>query len=894
MKKFFKILLVVILLLLAFAFAAPFLFKGKIISFVKTEINDHINARVNFSDVDVSVFTHFPKLSVTIDSLQVIGVGNFQSDTLVSAISINTAVDIMSLITGSQTKIYSIDIESPRIHAIVNKDGSANWNIMKPDTTTAAVDTSAAKPFKLQLKHYAIHNAYISYVDNQGNMSSELVNLNHEGSGDFSSDLFTLKTTTNSEQLTFIYGGVPFLLKVKAVSNLDIQIDNKQGIYTFSTDQISVNDLKISGNGTITNLNGKGYDMDIKFASPSTDFKSFLSLIPGIYKNNFASIQTSGTAAFNGNVKGIYSDKSMPGYHVNMEINNGYFKYPDLPKAVKNINVKASVDDIDGQPDNNVVDVSKAHLEMDNDPFDFRILIKKPMSDMYIDAAAKGKLDFSQVASFVKLAPGTSITGLMSADVYAKGNVSDLQKKQYDKFTAGGTINITNLDYVTADYPTGIKINNLATTFTPSKIDITTVSGQYVSTNFNGNGQINNMLNYVLQNKPLNATINVNADYVNLNELMGTDSTAKTAPATTAATPAATVPVSPPFAVPANLDITLNAKVDKLHYSNLDITALTGSTKISDETASIQNIKGNALDGVIIINGSYSTKESKTKPAIAFDYNVQSIDIQKTFTTFNSVQKIVPIAQFMTGKVTSQVAVHGFIGQGMMPDMNTLSGKGNLVLLNAVLNKFGPLDKIATTLNISSLHQVPLQNVKVSFEFANGKLIIDPFNVKMDNINMNVAGLQGFDQTMDYGIDMRVPRAMMGSGANELVNNLINQVNANGVPIKAPDSINVKLRLGGTFANPTLKTDYSQGTSATGSVKDQAVDMVKSQIDSVKKQAEATLKDTIASVKKAAVEEAKTELINQLSGKKDSTQPAGGLQKSAQGLFDGFMKKKSK
>ena len=881
MKKFFKVLLIIIVVLLGFAFAAPYLFKGKIISFVKTEINQHLNARVNFSDVDVSLFTHFPKLSVGIDSLQVIGIGAFESDTLFSANNISTTVDIMSVVTGNQTKIYSIDLESPRIHAIVNKDGSANWNIVK-DTTTSPADTAKAKPFKLQLKKYAIHNAYVSYVDKQSNMNSEIVNLNHEGSGDFSTDSFTLKTGTTVDQITFILNDVPFLVKVKAVANLDIQMNNKDGIYTFSTDQISVNDLKVSGSGTITNLNGKGYNMDIKFNSPSTDFKSFLSLIPGIYKKDFATIKTSGTASFDGYIKGIYSDKTIPGYHVNMEIKDGFFQYPDLPKAVKNINVKATVDNLDGQPDDNVVDVERAHLEMDNDPFDFRILIKKPVTDMYIDAAAKGKLDFSQVAEIVKLTPGTSITGLLSADVYAKGNVSDLQKKQYDKFTAGGTISLANFDYITPDYPTGIKINTLSTSFTPSKIDITNLNGQYLATNFSGNGQINNMLNYVLQNKPLNATINVSADNVNMNQLMGTT----TDTATKAATPA-----SAPFAVPANLDIVLNAKVGKLHYDNLDITNLSGSTKVSDETASIVNVKGNALDGVVIINGSYSTKESKTNPAIAFDYDVQGVDIQKTFAAVNTVQKIMPIAKFINGKMTSQLSMHGFIGQNMMPDMNTLSGKGNLSLTQAVLSKFGPLDKIGSTLNISGLQQVPLQNVKVSFEFANGKVNIDPFTVKIDNIDMKVAGQQGFDQSMDYGINMQVPRALMGTGANELVNNLINEVGANGVPIKAPDSINVKLRLGGTFSNPTIKTDYGPGSSASGGLEDKAKAMAQAQIDSVKKQAEAAIKDTIATVKKQAIEEAKTQLINQLSGKTDTTKPASSLEQSAKGLMNGLFKK---
>ncbi|HTB53047.1 MAG TPA: AsmA-like C-terminal region-containing protein [Ferruginibacter sp.] len=882
MKKFFKILLIVILLLLAFAFAAPFLFKGKIIAFVKKEANENINAKVDFTDVDISLFTHFPKLSVGIDSLQITGNDAFASDTLIAAKSVNATVDIMSFITGSQMKIYSIDVESPRIHAIVNKDGTANWNIVK-DTTTST-DTTAAKPFQMQLKKYAIHNAYISYDDKQANMSSEIVNLNHEGSGDFSTDSFTLSTGTTADAVTFIFNNIPFLKTVKTVLNINIQIDKKNGIYSFSTDQISANDLKISGSGTVKNLDGKGYDMDIKFNSPATDFKSFLSLVPSIYKNDFATIKTSGTAAFSGFVKGIYSAKSIPGYHVNMEINNGYFQYPDLPKAVKNINVKATIDNIDGQPDNTVVDVEQAHLEMDNDPFDCRILIKRPVSDMYIDAAAKGKLDFSQVANFVKLEKGTSIAGLLSADIYAKGNVSDIEKKLYDKFTAGGTVGVTNFDYVTPDYPTGIKISNLSTSFTPSKLDITTINGQYLSTNFSGNGQLNNMLNYALQNKPLSATINVAADNVNLNELMGT---------TTDTTTKATV-ASAPFAVPANLDIVLNTKIDKLQYDNLDMTGLSGSTKISDETASLENVKGNALDGVIIINGSYSTKLNKTKPAIAFDYNVQAVDIQKTFAAINTVQKIMPIAKFITGKMSSQLSMNGFVGANMMPDVNTLSGKGNLLLINAVLNKFGPLDKMASTLNISGLQQVPLQNVKASFEFANGKVTVDPFNVKMDNINMKVAGQQGFDQSMNYVIAMKVPREIMGTGANQLVNNLINEVNSNGIPVKLPDSINVNLKLGGNFTNPTINTDFYPGSSdETGSAKDEAKDLVQSQIDSVKKQAAATLKDTIAAVKKQAVAEAKTELIKQLSGTPDTAKPKTNMEQSAKGVMNGLFKKKS-
>lgn len=60
MKKVLKITGITLLVLLLVLFTLPFLFKGKIISLVKSEINKTINARVDFSDIDISLIRRFP------------------------------------------------------------------------------------------------------------------------------------------------------------------------------------------------------------------------------------------------------------------------------------------------------------------------------------------------------------------------------------------------------------------------------------------------------------------------------------------------------------------------------------------------------------------------------------------------------------------------------------------------------------------------------------------------------------------------------------------------------------------------------------------------------------------------------------------------------------------
>ncbi|MBP1651461.1 MAG: AsmA family protein, partial [Bacteroidetes bacterium] len=51
LKKILKITGILLIVLVAAAIAIPFLFKGKIMSIVKTELNKQLEADVDFKDV---------------------------------------------------------------------------------------------------------------------------------------------------------------------------------------------------------------------------------------------------------------------------------------------------------------------------------------------------------------------------------------------------------------------------------------------------------------------------------------------------------------------------------------------------------------------------------------------------------------------------------------------------------------------------------------------------------------------------------------------------------------------------------------------------------------------------------------------------------------------------
>jgi hypothetical protein len=880
MKKVFKIIGFVLLFLVIAAFATPFLFKGKIIALVKEKANQSINAKVDFSDVDISVFRHFPKLAVGINNLSIVGINEFENDTLIAAKQLDISMNLWTAITGKEINIYGIDITDASINTIVNKQGRANWAIAKPDSATIST-TEEKKPMKLKLDHYSLHNASIKYSDYSGNMFLDISNIEHSGSGDFAADIFTLVTKTNIEKLSYSMNGVKYISEATTQADIDLQVDTKQMKFDFNTDKINLNDLKIATKGFFQLVNDSTYGMDISFNAPSTDFKNILSLVPAIYQNSFSTIKTSGNAIFNGYVKGSYSPKQIPAYQFNLKVDNGFFQYPDLPAPVKDINIDMKINNPDGITDHTVIDISKAHLSLAGEPFDFKLLVKNPISDLYVDAVAKGKLDLSKITQFVKMPTISKLQGLLNADVAINGTASAMQKQQFDKFNAKGAIDLTNFQFASKDYPDGVSLNSLNMTFNPKNVTLSNLVGKFMQTNFSANGYINNILPFMLQNKPLDGVMNVKADNIDLNALMGVSTdTAKKGTAE-----------SKPFIVPKNLNLTLNAIVDKVHYDKLDMTALSGSLLIADETIKMSNVKAKALNGDIAVSGYYSTKLDTKKPDIAFTYNVTNVDIQKTFYAFNSIQKLMPIGQFIAGKLTSQLTMTGKLGENMMPDLNSLTGNGNFLMLEGLLSKFEPLNKVAQTLSLQQLQNISLKDVKTFFEFTGGKVFVKPFATKVKDIDMEIGGTHSFTQDMDYTVNMKIPRIMMGAAGNNLINNLASQATAKGLPVKVSDILNVQVKLGGSIKNPTIKTDLKQtANSLAQDLKQQATAFVQNKIDSTKAAVTSAIKDTVKAVKQQVINEVKNEAIKQIFKTGDTTKadPKKTVEEAGKNLLKNF------
>nr|MDQ3395234.1 AsmA family protein [Bacteroidota bacterium] len=420
MKKVLMIFGGIVLFLLLVAILVPILFKDQIKAKIDAELAKTVNADINLQtkDFSLSILRNFPNATASLNNFSVVGKDEFKGDTLISAKSFKVIINIKSLL-GDKIAIKGIDIQSPRMLVKVLENGKANYDIMIGDKDEPVEETEPSE-FSIGIDSWNIEKGYIVYDDRSMHLYTILDDFNHSGSGDFTQDVFDLNTKTRIGAVTVNYEKTEYLTRKRIESDLALNMNLPESKYTFKENTVKVNDFAFGFDGYVA-MPGDDFDVDITYGAKDNSFKSILSLVPGIYKDGYENIKAEGNVNFNGFVKGVYSESRnlMPAYNFKLAVDNAMFQYPDLPTAIKNINLNMMVDNKDGAPKNNILDISQFHMDMGSNPVDAKVRVEG-IETPNILANIKAKLNLAELTNMFPI-EGTQLKGLYNIDLTASG-----------------------------------------------------------------------------------------------------------------------------------------------------------------------------------------------------------------------------------------------------------------------------------------------------------------------------------------------------------------------------------------------------------------------------------------------------------------------------------------
>jgi len=355
MKKAAIIILGIFVFLLIAILAIPYLFKDQILARIDQEIASSVNAQVyyNYDDVSFSLLRRFPNISATIDNFGIIGNPPFENDTLMHINSLQVDVNLRSVLFDDYPELTGVHLLGGSMYISVLEDGTANYDIMVETEEEVVAEPSE---FRLGIDLIEVKDVNFVYDDRQMGFFMALANMDLEGRGDFTMDVYDLIADARADIVRLDYEGVNYLQNKRFRGDTQITVDLNQMLFTFNDGNFALNEFNFDLAGFIE-MPEDAINMDLQFAGKDNTFRSVLSLVPGIYTDSFQNLRTSGNMNFEGFIRGLYTENSFPTFDISLKVDDGFFQYPDLPRPVSDVNINMHIVNTTNNVDNTRIDI---------------------------------------------------------------------------------------------------------------------------------------------------------------------------------------------------------------------------------------------------------------------------------------------------------------------------------------------------------------------------------------------------------------------------------------------------------------------------------------------------------------------------------------------------------
>lgn len=876
MKKALKILGVVLLILIIALIAAPFLFKGTIKEKIKYLANEHLEAELDFEDIDISLIKSFPDAAVTIDGLSIINKAPFEGDTLAYAKKIALDMSINELFKDASEAINVEKFAVDEAYIAIKTDslGNNNYDIAKKkdaQITTKDGQEQNAEPFTFALAHYEINKSKILYKDDVAKMTLFLTNLNHSGDGTISGDKVILGTTSATE-ITFIFSGTNYLDRNKLVLDADLELDLNQQRYSFLKNQALVNQLPLEFEGSVQ-LFENYTDVDLSFETPDSDFKNFLAVIPAVYSKNIESVQTSGSFAVAGVVKGKVDETSIPKMDISIKSINASFKYPDLPKGVSNITINTALKNETGFVDDTYLKIDELNFKIDQDVFNVKGLLKNLTGNTLVDLDVNGTLNLANIKKAYPIDLEQELNGIFKASVNTHFDLESLEKEQYQNVRSTGIASMTNFSYKSPELPNQVNVANAQVDFKPGTITLQEMKATTGQSDISAKGTINNLMGFLFTKQDLKGNFTVNSNLFIVDDFMiaSTPAESKKTEEKTAQNKESTEEEA--LKIPSFLDATLSFDAKKVKYDNLELLDTKGTVKINDETAYLNNITSNLFGGGLGFNGKVSTKTET--PTFGMNLNLSKIDIIQSVQQMELLSGLAPIAKALSGILTTQLSLDGNLSKDLTPVLTSLKGNALAEILNAKVNTSATplISKLDSKMDFLNLNNLDLKDIKTKLNFDNGNINVQPFSLTVKDIEVTTSGSHSFSNEMNYNVSLDVPAKYLGNKASNLIAQLSDQELEN-------TTVPLPINITGNYTNPQVDLQTSvamknlaqlilskQKEKATDKIKDTGKEILGGLLGNSNKKQD-TINPNTNTTQQDALKDAAKDVLGGLFGKK--------------------------
>ena len=306
-KIFFYLGLTVAVLCLSLALSV-LLFKERIIAQFIREANKNLNTPVKIGEMDISVFSSFPQMSIVLKDVYIED-SHEGSYPLLTASEIRCQLSPLRVWKGDYT-IKRLTIINSETNLKVNSQGENNYTILKPRENKSA-DVSS---MKFELRDVQLEKTRVRYIDVSA--EEDLIFSSNEllASIQSANDVYDIEADGELTTEKISVNGNSFLAgkSFKVVSELSY--DDAQRSLTIKPSTLNIRNSAFNVSGTyvwkqknIIDITTQGYE---------TDIQTLLSLLNESVVKKFQKYRSKGDVYFTARLNGEISRKVSPSINI--------------------------------------------------------------------------------------------------------------------------------------------------------------------------------------------------------------------------------------------------------------------------------------------------------------------------------------------------------------------------------------------------------------------------------------------------------------------------------------------------------------------------------------------------------------------------------------------------
>ncbi len=412
-KKGLKYTGITLFILIGIILIAPQLFKPQIEKAVKDAAAEFVTTPVNFTDLNVSFFTNFPNLSVSLKDLSINAPKEFGNLRTVESNSVDLGIDLFSLFSD-QIKFTKLYVNQGKFNVVTDSLGNFSFAIFKTSD-----EPSTDSSFSMVLNKIHVKNTDVLYQDDQSKIKIQTQDTNISGNVQVTDKYINFETEADIKSLFF---GLEQSILVdhkplKGTINTKVILDPVS--VEFNKSELLLANLPLSVLGSVAVLE-KGIDFDLDVKSNNASLENLFSLVPQEYQKWYDGMTFKGTSNIHLLLKGLMQDSvSNPDLNIKVDIANGSIaakQFQNIP--VENLHTKTELNLPQLNPDSLTVTIPEFAFNLGKGHAKGKALYKFPM---FVDADLNANLNVTQLWQTLAIS-GMQLKGDVVLNGTAKGN----------------------------------------------------------------------------------------------------------------------------------------------------------------------------------------------------------------------------------------------------------------------------------------------------------------------------------------------------------------------------------------------------------------------------------------------------------------------------------------